>query len=131
MVSPRNMLLSTLVLIPKNRKKSVYDSNNYRTIALGSVIGKVIDNILLEKNRYVLTSSDFQYGLKAMHSTTHCTFVLQESLDYYISNNSSKLLVLLNASRAFDQVQYVKLSRLLIYIYIYHLFHTKYCTITI
>ena len=46
-VSPRNMLLSTLVPIPKNRKKSVNDSNNYRAIALRSVIGKVIDNILL------------------------------------------------------------------------------------
>jgi hypothetical protein len=45
------MLLSTLVLIPKNRKKSVNDSNNYREIASGSVIGKVIDNILLEKHR--------------------------------------------------------------------------------
>ena len=45
MVSPRNMLLSTLVLIPKNRKKSVNDSNNYRAIALGSVSDKVIDNI--------------------------------------------------------------------------------------
>ena len=107
MVSPRNMLLSTLVLIPKNRKKSVYDSNNYRAIALGSVIGKVIDNILLEKNRYVLTSSDFQYGLKAMDSTTHCTFVLQESLSYYISNSSSKFLVLLNASRVFYTIYFV------------------------
>jgi len=44
-VSPRNMALSTLVPIPKNRKKSVNDSNNYRAIALGSVSDKVIDNI--------------------------------------------------------------------------------------
>jgi len=52
------MLLLTLVPIPKNRKISVNDSNNYRAIALGGVIGKVIDNILLEKHRYVLTSFD-------------------------------------------------------------------------
>lgn len=112
-VCPRKMLLSTLVPIPKNRNKSVNDSNNYRAIALGSVVGKVIDNIILEKHRYVLTSSDLQYGFKAKHSTTHCTFVLQEILDYYISNNSSMFLVLLDASRAFDRVQYVKLFLLL------------------
>jgi len=113
-VSPRNMLLSTLVPIPKTGNKWVNDSNNYRAIALGSVIGKVSDNILLEKHRYVLTSSDLQYGFKAKHSTTHhCTFVLQDMLDYYISNNSSMFLVLLDASRVFDLVQYLKLFRLL------------------
>ena len=78
-------------------------------IALGSVIGKVIDNILLEKHRYVLTSY-LQYGFKAKHSTTHCTFVIQENLEYYINNNSSMLLVLLDPSRAFDRVQYQNYS---------------------
>ena len=47
-----------------------------------------------------------------MNSTTHCTFVLQEMLRYYISNNSLMFLVLRNASRVFDLVQYVKLFRL-------------------
>jgi len=43
---------------------------------LRSVIGKVIDNILLEKHRYVRTSSDLEYGFEAKNSTDHCTFVI-------------------------------------------------------
>jgi retron-type reverse transcriptase len=68
--------------------------------------------MLLKKHKYVLTSSDLQYGFKAKHSTTHYTFVLQDILDYMTSNNSSLFLVLLDASRAFDRVQYMKLFRL-------------------
>jgi len=75
---------------------------------------KYLNNISLEKRRHVLTSSsDLQYGFKAKHSTSDWTFVPQNILEYYISNNSSMFLVLLDASRAFDLVQYVKLFRLL------------------
>ena len=38
------------------------DSNNYRTIALGSIVCKITDNITLENHKYVLRSSDLQYG---------------------------------------------------------------------
>ena len=45
-----------------------------------------------------------QHWFKAKHSTTHCTFILQEGLDYYISNNPYMFLVLLDASRALDRI---------------------------
>ena len=38
--------------IPKNRRNSVNMSDNYRAIALSSVMGKVLDHIILHK--YVL-----------------------------------------------------------------------------
>lgn len=34
------LLLSTLIPIPKNRRKSLNDSDNYRAIALGSIVGE-------------------------------------------------------------------------------------------
>ena len=88
--------------------------NNYRAIALGSIVCKVIDNITLENHKYVLRSSDLQYGFKAKHSTSHSNFVLHDVIDYYTNNDSSFFLVLLDASRAFDKIQYVKLFRLFI-----------------
>jgi len=85
-VSPNNMLLSTLVPIPKIRKRFLNDNNNYRAIALGSIVCE-----------YVLRSSDLQHGFKVKQSTSHCTFVLHEVIDYYTDNGSSVFLVLLDA----------------------------------
>jgi len=81
---------------------------------LGSIVFKVIDNITLENHKYVLRSSDLQYGFKAKDSTSHCTLVLHKVSDYYTNNDSSVFLVLLDASRAFNRVQHVKLFKLLI-----------------
>ena len=49
-ISPCNLLISTLVPIPKNKNKSLNYSDNYRAIALGSVVGKVIDRVLFSRN---------------------------------------------------------------------------------
>ena len=61
-----------------------------------------------------MKSQHMQFGFKAAHSTTQCTFVMQEIVDYYSRNGSSVYLIMLDASRAFDRVQYTKLFRLLI-----------------
>ena len=111
---PQSMSLSTIIPIPKNRRKCLNDSSIYRGIALGSLLGKVLDNILLCDNVNILQTSDMQFGFKSKHSTTQCTFVLNEVIDYYLRHDSSIYLVLLDASQAFDRVQYVKLFRLLV-----------------
>ena len=111
---PSDLLLSTLVPIPKNKRKSLNVSDNYRAIALSSVLGKLLDNILLDKCCSVFARSDLQFGFKKKHSTSHCTFVVDEVLQYYNNNNSNVYLALLDASRAFDRVEYVKLFNLLV-----------------
>ncbi len=111
--TPTDMLLSTLVPMPKNRRKSLNNSDNYRAIALSSVMCKLLDKILLVKCQQVFATSDLQYGFKKNHSTNQCTFVVNEVIQYYISNSSNVFLTLLDASKAFDRVQYIKLFRLL------------------
>ena len=113
-VSPKGMCLSTIIPIPKNRKKCLNESNNYRGIALGSLLGKILDNIIMYNNSHVLRSSDLQFGFKSKHSTTQCTFVLNEIVDYYARHDSPVYVTLLDASQAFDRVQYVKMFKLLI-----------------
>ena len=63
-VCPSNMCISTLIPIPKCKNKSLNDSNNYRAIALGSVVAKVIDNIILVKYKDILISDELQFGFK-------------------------------------------------------------------
>ena len=48
-VIPSDISVSTLIPIPKNKKKSLNDSDNYRAIALGGIIGKLLDKIILYK----------------------------------------------------------------------------------
>ena len=95
-VSPQSTSLSTIIPVRKNRKQCLNDSSNYRRIALGSLIGKIFDNIILCDNVNILKSSDFQFRFK--HSTTQCTFVLNEIIDYYFRHDSSIYLVLLDTS---------------------------------
>ena len=113
-VTPDNMSLSTLIPIPKSFKRSRNDSNNYRAIALGSVFGKVLDHVILNQNINEMSSCDLQFGFKSKHSTTQCTYVLQEIIDMYTRNKASLYIILLDASQAFDRVDYCKLFELLI-----------------
>ena len=112
--APDSMLASVLVPIPKNRKKSLCDSSNYRSIAISSIVGKVLDSVVMSKHRAALQTSDLQYGFKPSHSTVQCTFVLNEVVDYYTSRQTPVFVTLLDASKAFDRVQYVKLFKLLL-----------------
>jgi hypothetical protein len=113
-VTPEQLLLSAFVPIPKNKRKSLNDSDNYRGIALSSAIGKLFDWLMLMSNKSVLKSSNLQFGYKEGHSTTHCTFVLNEVINHYNRKHSDVYVILLDASKAFDRVNYVKLFKLLI-----------------
>ena len=55
---------STLVSIPKDNRKSINSSDNYRAIALTSSIGKLLDLIIIRKYGDLLNTSDLQCGFK-------------------------------------------------------------------
>ena len=111
---PDSFLNSTIVPMPKARNVSMCESANYRGIALSSVYLKIVDNIVLYKYSGHLSTSELQFGFKRKSSTNLCTFVLKESLAYYSKNNSTVLCSFLDATKAFDRVNYCKLFRLLI-----------------
>jgi len=108
-VFPSEFALSTVVPIPKNRKQSLMSSSNYRGIALGSVIAKVFDVVLLNSNKQVLRCSDLQFGFRKKHSTAQCTLVLNETVQYYLNGKSSVHVMFLDASKAFDRVEFTRL----------------------
>ena len=56
-------------------------------------------------------TTDNQFGLKEGHSTDHCIFALKNILQYYKSNNSPVYSCFLDASKAFDRVNYWTLFR--------------------
>ena len=54
-----------------------------------------------------------QFGFKKNSSTVICTSLMLETIDYYVENNTDCYLLLLDASKAFDRVEYVKLFTIL------------------
>ena len=113
--SPQSMILGTMIPIPKNKRKSLCNSDNYRSIALSSICSKVLDWIILLKEGKALNSSNRQFGFKADCSTTQCTLMLNETISYYNLHHSSVYTVMLDATKAFDRVNYVKLFRELLH----------------
>ena len=103
------MILGTMIPIPKDKRTSLCDSSNYRAIALSSMFGKVLDWNILMKEQSSLLDSELQFGFKKRLSTTQCTYILLETIDYYNYNNSSVVVLLLDSSKAFDMVNYCKL----------------------
>ena len=87
----------------------VYNSSNYRAIALSSLLCKLFDTIIIEKHSRNLKSDDLQFGYKKHSSTIVCTSLLLDTVEYYKENGSDCYMLLLNASKAFDRVEYVKL----------------------
>ena len=67
-------------------------------------------------NRYgdELSTSKHQFGFRKKHSTTMCTMVLKETINYYSTNHSTVFCTMLDASKAFDRIHYCKLFRRLL-----------------
>ena len=67
-----NLVFNSTVTVPliKNKRKAHSDSNNYRALALSSVMCKLFEYVLLEMAGQNLMSSDFQFAYKLRHSTT-------------------------------------------------------------
>ena len=113
-LSPDDMLWSTMVPVPKGKWKNLTSSSNYRAIALSSIVGKLLDIIILQKEEKKLVTSPMQFGFKKGASTSLCTSMMQETVSYFVSKNNNVYALLLDASKAFDRISYVKLFHSLI-----------------
>ena len=82
--APAGLLLSTLVPLIKNKRGNKCDSNNYRAIAISSLLGKLFDIIILKEQCTSLSTDVLQFGFKPHSSTTICTSLLRDT-DRYLS----------------------------------------------
>ncbi len=112
--TPDELCIATLVSIPKDLRESISNSDNYRGIALGSILCKVYDIIIINRYSSILSSSDMQFAYKDSHSTTMCSNIVRETAEHYISRGSCVYTCLLDASKAFDRVSFVKLFTILL-----------------
>ena len=111
---PNDMLKSVMLPIVKNKRVQSNCSDNFRAVCLQSVLCKVLDLVILNKQKNVLITSELQFGFKAKHSTALATSVLLQTVDYYIDNGGRVYGLALDATKAFDRVEYSRMFSLLI-----------------
>ena len=100
---------SKAILLPIHKKGSVNDVNNYRGIALLSVVGKVFTKCLcMRLTKYYTENNLFceeQAGFRKCHSTIDQLFVLQSCVQKYLSKPKGRMYcVFIDFARAFDSV---------------------------
>ena len=63
--NPRDLLVSSIISIPKDIQSSLSDSNNYRGISLYNAICKVYDIAIICLCYEQFVTSDMQFGFKS------------------------------------------------------------------
>ena len=107
--SPEGMVLGTMVPIPKGRWANLTNSDNFRAITLSSILGKLFDYIVLVKEEIHLCTSNLQFSFKKGASTSLCTAMIQETVSYFVHGGSNVYIIMLDASKTFDHINYCKL----------------------
>ena len=103
---PIGLMETIIVPIVKDKKGDIGSKDNYRPIALTSILSKIFEILILTRYQSMLTTTDNQFGFKQKHSTELCAYTLKQVIEYYKTNSSPIYLCFLDASKAFDRVNH-------------------------
>ena len=59
-VSPEGMLIGTMVPLPKGKWNELNNSKNFRAITISSLFGKLLDRIIIKREKSNLFTNDLQ-----------------------------------------------------------------------
>ena len=105
------LLLATLVPIIKDKLGRIDSSKNYRSIAISSIILKLLDWIILLLFGATLGVDQLQFAYQPGSSTTMCTWMVIETVGYFLRNGSEVFTCAMDMTKAFDLVKHSLLFR--------------------
>jgi len=84
------------------------DKDNYRPVAVTRVASNIIELILLDRLHDKLGTFCNQFGFKSKRDTDSdmCVFSLKQVVEYFNSRSSPGYVCYLDASKAFDRINY-------------------------
>ena len=104
---PNELLKSTILSLPNDKKTSLSNNDNYRVISMLNSIHKLFHYVIIDICGDSLSTSDCKlHGYKNNHSTNMCTVILKEVTHHYINGNSNVYSSLLDASKAFNKINW-------------------------
>ena len=98
----RFLLLATLVPIIKDRLGPMNSSKNYRSVAISSLILKLIDWIILLLYGSSFGLCDLQFAYQPGISGNMCTYAVLETVDYFLRHGSEVFMCTMDMTKAFD-----------------------------
>jgi hypothetical protein len=110
-----DMMKTVLVPIVKDKNDDLSSVDNYRPIAITTASSKIVELLFLERLSVYMECHDNQFGFKSSHSTDMCVYVLKQIISFYSECNSPLVVTYLDASKAFDRVNFYKLFDKLMY----------------
>ena len=109
-----SLLTSMLIPIIKDKLGDITSSDNYRSIAISSLVMKLFDLVIIRFFRENLYFDELQFGYQAEVSTAMCTWLASETISYFQRNGSDVYTCLMDMSKAFDTVQHSHLFQKLL-----------------
>jgi hypothetical protein len=97
-------------LIPIHKKSKDYDIKNFRPVSLTPNIGKILEKIIETQMNKFLSNfevpiiSDYQFGFKAQHSTSHALLKFQTDIVQHLRQKQCTVACMLDVQKAFDSV---------------------------
>ena len=98
----QSLLICDILLLLKDKRGATDDSNNYRGIALSSILLKVFDWVVLLLFDKELQNDENQFGYQTESSANMCTWTAIETINYFVNRGSPVCVYLLDYSKAFD-----------------------------
>ena len=109
-ISP-SLLICAILLLIKDKNGATDNSNNYRGIALSSIILKVFDWVVLILFDKELKNDENQFGYQAESSANMCTWTAIKTINYFVNRGSPVYVCLLDYRKAFDYCNHVIMFR--------------------
>ena len=84
--------------------KDPAETKNYRGIAGSILVLKLSDKVILIV--WGSNSGSLQLGYKCGSSTAQCSYVMMETVNYFLKNGSNPIMVALDMSSAFEKCHF-------------------------
>ena len=109
------LFIAVIVPLLKDKMGDTGCSDNYRSIALSSILLKIFEWIVILLFGKSLGMDDLQFSYQKDCSTTMCTWLLVESVSHFLRNGNEVFSCFMDMKKAFDMVKHSLLFQKLIH----------------
>src|ERR1044072_7780183 len=96
-----------MIPLPKSDKKNgCHKIDSFRGITLSPVVSKIFEHCLMELLCDFLYTDDHQFGFKPKVGCSEAIYTVRHVVDYFVQNDSTVNLCLIDISKAFDKLNH-------------------------